>query len=91
MAEAAAAQYRGSTLNIDEITNNTARASEIIGRIRALVTKAPQRKETFEINEAIREVIILAQAEVRRAASPLPQCWAKDCLLSKETVSNCNK
>jgi PAS domain S-box-containing protein len=54
-------------LTIDEITNNTARASEIIGRIRALVMKAPQRKETFEINEAIREVIILAQAEVRKS------------------------
>ena len=54
-------------LTIDEITNNTARASEIIGRIRALVMKAPQRKETFEINEAIREVIILAQTEVRKS------------------------
>jgi PAS domain S-box-containing protein len=53
-------------LTIDEITNNTARASEIIRRIRALVMKAPQRNETFEINEAIREVIILAQTEVRK-------------------------
>jgi C4-dicarboxylate-specific signal transduction histidine kinase len=53
-------------LTLDKITNNTERASEIIGRIRALVTKAPQRKETFEINEAIREVIMLAQAEVRK-------------------------
>jgi len=53
-------------LTLDEITNNTERASEIIGRIRALVTKAPQRKESFEINEAIREVIMLGQAEVQK-------------------------
>jgi len=31
------------------------------------IPAAPQRKETFEINEAIREVIILAQAEVRKS------------------------
>jgi C4-dicarboxylate-specific signal transduction histidine kinase len=53
-------------LTLDEITNNTERASEIIGRIRTLVAKAPWRKESFEINEAIREVIMLAQAEVRK-------------------------
>jgi PAS domain S-box-containing protein len=53
-------------LTLDEITNNTERASEIIGRIRALVTRAPQRKESFEINEAIREVIMLGQAEVQK-------------------------
>jgi C4-dicarboxylate-specific signal transduction histidine kinase len=51
---------------LDQITNNTERASEIIGHIRALVTKAPQRKESFEINKAIREVIMLAQAEVQK-------------------------
>jgi C4-dicarboxylate-specific signal transduction histidine kinase len=53
-------------LTLDEITNNTERASEIIGRIRTLVAKAPWRKESFEINEAIREVIMPAQAEVRK-------------------------
>jgi PAS domain S-box-containing protein len=53
-------------LTLDEITNNTERASEIIGRIRALVSKAPQRKESIEINEAIRDITMLAQAEVRK-------------------------
>ena len=75
-------------LTLDEITNNTARASEIIGRIRALVTKAPQRKESFEINEAIREVITLGQTEVRKNGVSLPWRGAKDCLLSKEIVYN---
>ena len=51
---------------LEKITNNTERASEIIGRIRALVMKAPPQKGAFEINEAIREVIMLAQGEVRK-------------------------
>jgi PAS domain S-box-containing protein len=42
------------------------RASEVIGRIRALVKKAPPRKDWVDINEIIREVIALARTEVRR-------------------------
>jgi C4-dicarboxylate-specific signal transduction histidine kinase len=53
-------------LALDRIVDNTGHASEIIGRIRALVAKAPQRKEPFDINEAIREVIMLARGEVRK-------------------------
>ena len=53
-------------LTLDQIADNTKHASEIIGRIRALVAKAPQRKEPFDINSAIREVIMLAQGEVRK-------------------------
>jgi PAS domain S-box-containing protein len=51
---------------LDEITNNTERAGEILGRIRGLVAKAPQRKEPFGINEAIREVIPLVQSDVQK-------------------------
>jgi len=40
------------------------RASEVIGRIRALVKKAPPRKDSLEINEAILEVIALTRGEV---------------------------
>ena len=53
-------------LALDQIAHNTERASEIFGRIRAFVTKAPQRKDCFELNEAIREVIELSQAEVQK-------------------------
>jgi PAS domain S-box-containing protein len=53
-------------LSLDQMANNTERASEVVGRIRSLVTKAPQQKEPFEINEAIREVIVLVQSEVRK-------------------------
>ena len=39
------------------------RASEIIGRIRALIKKAPPRKDALGINEAIVEVITLTHSE----------------------------
>jgi C4-dicarboxylate-specific signal transduction histidine kinase len=60
------ANIEEALLAVNEITNNIERASEIIGRIRALVTKVPQRNESFEINEAIHEVIMLARAEMRK-------------------------
>src|SRR6267142_2339800 len=41
------------------------RAGEIIGRIRALAQKAPPRKDWFDINKAIHEVIALARSEVQ--------------------------
>ena len=40
------------------------RAADIIGRIRALIKKAPPRKDGLEINEAILEVIALTHGEV---------------------------
>ena len=43
------------------------RASEVIGRIRALVGKTDTAKERLDVNRAIREVVVLAQGEVRRA------------------------
>jgi PAS domain S-box-containing protein len=49
---------------VGRIVKEGDRASDIIGRIRALVKKAPPRKDDFEINEAIREVIALTRGEV---------------------------
>ncbi|GLR84067.1 trifunctional serine/threonine-protein kinase/ATP-binding protein/sensor histidine kinase [Bradyrhizobium iriomotense] len=42
------------------------RASEIIGRIRALANKAPPRKDRIDVNETILEVIALARGEMQR-------------------------
>src|SRR5262249_49380204 len=39
------------------------RAGDVIGRIRALVTKAPPPKESLDINAAIREVVELTRGE----------------------------
>src|SRR5262249_10829817 len=41
------------------------RASEIIGRIRALAKKAPARKDWLDVNETVREVLVLARSEVQ--------------------------
>ena len=46
------------------IVESGVRASEVIDRIRALVKKAPPRKDRLEINEAILEVIELARNEI---------------------------
>ena len=40
------------------------RAIDVIGRIRALIKKAPPRKDALDINEAIREVVGLTRGEV---------------------------
>ncbi len=42
------------------------RASQIIGRIRALAKKAPPQKEWLDINDTLQEAIILARSEVQR-------------------------
>jgi C4-dicarboxylate-specific signal transduction histidine kinase len=42
------------------------RASEIIGRIRALAKKAPPQKDWLDVNETIYEVVALARSEVQR-------------------------
>jgi nitrogen-specific signal transduction histidine kinase len=39
------------------------RAGEVVGRIRALVEKAPARKDAIAINDAILEVIALTRTE----------------------------
>jgi len=44
--------------------NEGNRASDVIGRIRALIRKAPPRQDGLEINEAILEVMALTHGEV---------------------------
>ena len=48
------------------IIENSNRAGDVIGRIRALVKKAPLRKDRLEINEVIREVIELTRGEAEK-------------------------
>jgi PAS domain S-box-containing protein len=47
----------------DRSVTDAMRAGEIIGRIRDLIKKAPPRKDSVDINEAIREVIELTRGE----------------------------
>jgi PAS domain S-box-containing protein len=46
------------------IVENASRASDVIGRIRALIKKAPPRKDGLAINDAILEVIALTRGEM---------------------------
>jgi PAS domain S-box-containing protein len=64
----------GQTPNLEEARKSAAliiadghRASEIIGRIRALAKKAPPRKDWLDINETILEVIALARSEAQNS------------------------
>ena len=49
---------------LNRIVANGNRASEVMGRIRALIKKAAPRKDDLEINKVILEVIALARGEV---------------------------
>jgi PAS domain S-box-containing protein len=56
---------------LDGIGKDGKRAGEILGRIRALVRKAPAQKEQFDINQAILEVVALTRSEVQRSGVAL--------------------
>jgi C4-dicarboxylate-specific signal transduction histidine kinase len=49
---------------VGRAVNEGNRATDVIGQIRALIKKAPPRKDGLKINEAILEVIALARGEV---------------------------
>jgi C4-dicarboxylate-specific signal transduction histidine kinase len=49
---------------LEQIVANTHRAGAIINRIRDHIKKAPPRKEHFDLNEAINEVIVLGRSAV---------------------------
>ena len=51
---------------LERIVRDCRRAGEVIGRVRTLVKKAPQRKESVDVNDVIQEVIALAQSEIQR-------------------------
>jgi PAS domain S-box-containing protein len=62
-----------ATPNVDEareafgrIIRDGNRASAVIARIRALLTKTIVEKEPLDVNEAIEDIMALAQGEVRR-------------------------
>jgi C4-dicarboxylate-specific signal transduction histidine kinase len=48
----------------DRVIKAANQAGEVIGRIRAIIKKAPPRKDDLEINEAILEVIALTHGEL---------------------------
>jgi PAS domain S-box-containing protein len=51
---------------LDRIVNAAQRAGGIVGRIHALIKKAPPRKDSVDINEALYEVIELTRGEAAK-------------------------
>ena len=56
---------------LDRIVKAGRRAGDVISRMRALVRKAPPRKDQLDINDTIREVIALTGSELRRTGTSL--------------------
>src|SRR5438046_4254384 len=48
------------------VVGDADRAGEIIDRVREQINKAPPRKERFDLNAAINEVIVLARSVTKR-------------------------
>jgi PAS domain S-box-containing protein len=63
---------------LERIIRDGSRAGEVIGRVRALVKKMPPRTDLFDINEAILEVIALAQSELQKLPVNLRTHLASD-------------
>jgi PAS domain S-box-containing protein len=68
---------------LDGIIRAGSQASEVIGRIRALIRKVPERKAPLDINETILETIALTHSELERhrislqteLGNGLPRIW----------------
>ena len=54
--------------SLEQIVQDANRSSEVIGRMRELFRKAPPRKERLDLNEAVREVIVLTGSETLKNA-----------------------
>jgi C4-dicarboxylate-specific signal transduction histidine kinase len=51
---------------VDCIVGDADRAADIVERIRDQIKKAPPRKDRFDLNEAINEVVVLAQSAITK-------------------------
>jgi PAS domain S-box-containing protein len=54
-------------ISIERIAEDAHRSGEVIGRIRELFQKAPPRKRHLDLNEVVREVIVLTHGEALKA------------------------
>jgi C4-dicarboxylate-specific signal transduction histidine kinase len=62
---------------LDAIIKDGTRAGDVIGRIRALIKKAPPRHDQLDINEAIHEVFEVTRSELLRSGVSLRTELAK--------------
>jgi predicted ATPase/signal transduction histidine kinase len=75
----------GDTPNIEEaraaarrVVEDGRRATDIIGRIRLLFTKGPPHREWVDVNELIREMVVLLRSEAARYAISMRTALAAD-------------
>jgi signal transduction histidine kinase len=64
--------------SLDEIIKDGNRATDIVERLRALIKKAPPRKDALEINGAILEVIALTRGEILKNGGSVQTQLAED-------------
>jgi signal transduction histidine kinase len=64
--------------SLDEIIKDGNRATDIVERLRALIKKAPPRKDALEINGAILEVIALTRGEILKHGGSVQTQLAED-------------
>ncbi|MBR1231824.1 ATP-binding protein [Bradyrhizobium sp. AUGA SZCCT0182] len=62
-----APDIKEARISIERIAEDAHRSVEVIGRIRELFQKAPPRKRHLDLNEVIREVIVLTHGEALKA------------------------
>jgi hypothetical protein len=54
---------------LDFVVEAGIRAGAVVDRIRALVRKAPARKDAVDVNEVVREIMELTRREMTRTRS----------------------
>jgi PAS domain S-box-containing protein len=65
---------------LDRVLESGRRAGDVIGRIRAAISKAPPRKSRFDLNEAVSDVIALTRNEALKHGVAVHSWLARDSL-----------
>jgi PAS domain S-box-containing protein len=64
--------------SIEAILKNTYRAGDVIGGIRNFIKRGAPRKDSFHINEAVREVVAMVRAEASKTGVSIQTKFAQD-------------
>lgn len=73
-----AQEYERARQSASRVIAEGHRACQIIGRIRALAKKAPLQQDWLDVNEVVREVIAMAQGELKQNGVVLQTKLASD-------------
>ena len=76
---------------LDHIINDAKRGGEVMNQIRALIRKAPARKDSIDINNTILDVIALTRSEALRHGVHYRPTLRPACRSSKAIASSCNR